>query len=61
MKTEGAIDNGQSRDIYNIGYTRHRTMTKTIKKKQKKTSQNKNKTTEKTKKMSKTNPTRNQG
>jgi hypothetical protein len=26
-KTEGAIENGQSRDTGNIGYTRHRTKT----------------------------------
>ena len=43
-KTEGAIKNGQSRDIGNIGYTRHRTKTKKPKK---------NPTRQKTKKINK--------
>jgi len=48
-KPEGAIKNGQPRDTGNIGYTRHRT--KTIKKN----------TTQKTKDMSNTDPTKNGG
>jgi hypothetical protein len=47
-KTKGAIKNGQSRDTDNIGYTRHRTKTNKTKS-----------TTQKTKKMSNTDPTKN--
>ena len=45
---EGVIRNGQSRETGNIGYTRHRT----------KTNKTKN-TTQKTRKMSNTDPTKN--
>ena len=44
-KTEGAIKNGQSRETSNIAYTRHRTKTNKAKT-----------TTQKTKKISNTNP-----
>jgi hypothetical protein len=47
-KTKGAIKNGKSRDTDNIGYTRHRTKTNKTKS-----------TTQKTKKMSNTDPTKN--
>jgi len=49
-KTERAIKNGQARETGNIWYTRHRT----------KTNKTKN-TTQKTKAMSNTDPTKNQG
>ena len=48
-KTKGTIKNGQPRDTGNIGYTRHRTKTIT-----------KN-TTQKTKEMSNTDPTKKPG
>jgi hypothetical protein len=48
-KPEGAIKNGQSRDIGNIVQARHRT----------KTNKRKHNTTQKTRKMSNTNPTKN--
>ena len=49
-KTKRAIKNGQSRDTDNIGYTRQRTKTNKAKS-----------TTQRTKKMSNTDPTKNQG
>jgi hypothetical protein len=55
-KTEGATKNGRSRDTGNIGHTRHRT----------KTNNNNNKkpkhnTTQTTKEMSNTNPSKKSG
>ena len=47
-KPEGAIKNGQSRDIGNIVQARHRT----------KTNKRKHNTTQKTRKMNNTNPTK---
>jgi len=53
-KTEGALKNGQSRDIGNIGRTRHRTKIKKI--------QNQNtETMQKTKMMSNTDLTKTRG
>jgi len=49
-KTKGATKNGHSRDTGKIGYTRHRMKTK----------EKKHNTTQKTKKMSKMDPTTNE-
>jgi hypothetical protein len=51
-KTEGVIKNRQSRETGNIGYTRHRTKTNKNEKQ--------HNTTQKTKKMSNTDPSKNQ-